>query len=140
MTKEDDLLRDKEQRVTDANHVGQQMYGKNWQRIIDSISELDPTFAEFIAEVPYGSVYPRTELSLTYREIASITALTQLNLRPQLKSHIIAARRLGVSRREIMELFLHLSMFIGFPLVLDGLRVAREVFDREEEKARQTEL
>ena len=131
---ETDLLSDKKSRISASNKVGEQLYGKNWERILASLEEVDPTFAEFIQEVPYGSVYPRENLSLPYREIAAITALTQLNLKPQLKSHIMAARSVGLSRKEILELFLHIAMFIGFPLVLDGIRVAKEVFDREDTK------
>ena len=129
-----DLFGDKEQRKANAASIGDQMYGKNWQKIIEAIKTLDPTFAEFIEEIPYGSIYPRETLSLHYREVAAISVLTQLNLKPQLKSHIMAARKVGLSRSEILELFLHLAMFIGFPLVLDGLKVAKEVFNREDEK------
>ncbi len=117
-------------RVDNANKMGETMYGKNWKGIMDGIEKLDPNFAAFLKEIPYGSVYPRPDLSIEYREIAAITALTQLNLMPQLKSHILSALKVGVSKTEITELFLHLAMFIGFPLALDGLKVAKDVFEK----------
>jgi len=120
---------DHQDRIDNANQMGEMMYGKNWKGIIEGIEKLDPTFATFIKEIPYGSVYPRAGLSIEYREIAAITALTQLNLIPQLKSHILSAIKLGISKTEITELFLHLAMFIGFPLALDGLKVAKDVFE-----------
>ncbi|MHA2169215.1 MAG: carboxymuconolactone decarboxylase family protein [Candidatus Kariarchaeaceae archaeon] len=129
MDKDDDLIPDPEIRKQEAAIVGDKMYGKNWEKILAGIKELDPNFASFIEEIPYGSIYPRLGLSLQYREIAAITMLTQLNLKPQLKSHILAAMKIGISKEEILELFLHITMFIGFPLVLDGLKVAKEVFD-----------
>ena len=104
------------------------LYKYNWDPLIDNLQSLDPNFAEFVKEIAYGSVYPREQLSLPQREIAAITALTQLNLKPQLKSHIIGALNVGVTKVEILELFLHIAMYIGFPLVLDGLKVANEVF------------
>ncbi|MHA2503763.1 MAG: carboxymuconolactone decarboxylase family protein [Candidatus Kariarchaeaceae archaeon] len=131
-----DLLRDKDTRKADAEEVAGKMYGDNWERILNRVRDLDPIFAEFLEEVPYGTVYPRTGLKLEYREICAISVLTQLNLKPQLRSHIIAARNIGISRTEILELFLHLSMFIGFPLVLDALEIAKMVFEREDEKSR----
>ena len=105
------------------------MYGRNWTRIIENFKDLDPIFAQFIQEIPYGSIYPRNELDLKSREIIAISALTQQNLKPQLKSHIIAALKNGMTEVELRELFLHLALFIGFPLVLDGIRIAKEVID-----------
>lgn len=122
------FIPDKEQRIADADRIGTKLYKENWKILIENMESLDPNFAEFVKEIPYGSVYPRAELSLPHREIAAITALTQLNLKPQLKSHIIGALNVGVTKNEILELFLHIAMYIGFPLVLDGLRVAKDVF------------
>ncbi|MHA2098473.1 MAG: carboxymuconolactone decarboxylase family protein [Candidatus Kariarchaeaceae archaeon] len=122
------LIPDRDKRIADANNIGKKLYKDNWESLLTNLESLDPNFTEFVREIPYGSVYPREALSLQRREIAAITALTQLNLKPQLKSHIIGALNVGVSKEEILELFLHIAMYIGFPLVLDGLKVAKEVF------------
>jgi len=127
----DDVIPPKDQRIDNSNRIGELMYGKNWDALLESLEKVDPTFATFVREIPYGSVFSRQTLSLPYREIAAITALTQLNLKSQLKSHILAARKVGISQGEILELFLHIAMYIGFPLCLDGLRVAKEVFEKE---------
>lgn len=126
---------DKENRSKQSDDIGYQMYGNNWQALIQGIAGMDPVFAEFVKEIPYGSVYSRTGLSLKEREIAAISVLTQLNLKPQLKSHILAGLRVGITISEIKELILHLAMFIGFPLALDALKVAKEVFDHQESKS-----
>ena len=127
----EDILGRLTDRKKNAERIGSQLYKeKNWNAIIDGIRQMDPNFASFIEQVPYGSIYPRVDLDLQKREIIAITALCQLNLKPQLKSHIIAALNVGVTKEEILELFLHLAMFIGFPTVLDGLRVAHEVFEK----------
>ncbi|MCE7735393.1 MAG: carboxymuconolactone decarboxylase family protein [Candidatus Heimdallarchaeota archaeon] len=122
------LIPNKDKRNSDADRIGSKLYKENWGPLIENLQSLDPNFAEFVKEIAYGSVYPREQLSLPQREIAAITALTQLNLKPQLKSHIIGALNVGVTKVEILELFLHIAMYIGFPLVLDGLKVANEVF------------
>ncbi len=125
---------DKNKRIEQSDNIGLQMYGKNWFSILNALNELDPDYASYVREIAYGSVYPRSTLSLPQREIAAISVLTQLNLKPQLKSHIIAALNVGISREEIIELFIHLSMYIGFPITLSGLRVAKEVFDSMDNK------
>lgn len=94
------------------------MYGKNWDSIKNSISSMDPVFAQFVKEIPYGSVYPRKGLSFRDREISAISVLTLLNLKPQLKSHILAGIKVGLSREEIKELILHLVMYVGYPLAV----------------------
>ncbi|OLS21219.1 MAG: hypothetical protein HeimC2_34370 [Candidatus Heimdallarchaeota archaeon LC_2] len=104
------LIPDKDKRISGANEIGKKLYKENWQSLIENLESLDPNFAEFVKEIPYGSMYTRKELSIEYREIAAITALTQLNLRPQLKSHIIGALNVGVKKTEILDLFLHIAM------------------------------
>lgn len=127
-----DEIKDKDTRNKQADEVGKKMYGKNWTAIIDSMTSMDPVFTQFVKEIPYGSVYPRKGLSLRDREISAISVLTLLNLKPQLKSHILAGLKVGLSREEIKELILHLAMYIGFPLALDTLKVAKEVFDHQD--------
>ena len=129
-----DHLTDKETRIKHANDIGEKMYGKNWISIIESIEKMDPVFAQFVKEIPYGSVYPRDGLSLRDREISAISVLTVLNLKTQLKSHILAGLKVGLSREEILELVLHLAMYIGYPLALDALKVVNEVFEHQDKK------
>ena len=62
------------------------------------------------------------------RELMAITALSMLNLKPQLKTHVYGALHVGLSRREIEEAFIHLSLYAGFPVALSGLHTAKEVF------------
>ena len=47
----------------------------------------------------------------------------------QLKTHIYAALNTGLTEEEIMEIFIHLAMFAGFPTALEGIKVAKSVFD-----------
>lgn len=126
----DELIPDRETREQQADEIGNTLYNHNWERILSALRTTDPNFAQFVKEIPYGTVYPRKALDLPSREIAAITALTTLNLKSQLKSHIIAAINVGIAETQIRELFLHIAMYIGFPLALDGLKVAEEVFSK----------
>lgn len=130
----DTPIPDHSTRRNQAEEVTSEMYGTVWKQVIEGIRDIDKDFAAFVEEIPYGSVFPRDTLTLQQRQIASITALTQLNLKPQLKSHLIAALRVGLKKEEIAEILIHISMFIGFPLVLDAFRVYKEVLDSWEKK------
>ncbi len=118
-------------RETEADTIGYELYKHNWEKIKSALTNLDPTFAKFVIEIPYGSVYPRKGLSLKEKELVAITSLTCLGLKPQLKSHLIAALNQGYGYDQLAELFLHLAMFIGFPLAMDGLKVLKEIRDEK---------
>jgi 4-carboxymuconolactone decarboxylase len=55
---------------------------------------------------------------------------------PQLKLHVNAALRVGVTPEEVTEIFLHAAAYCGFPKALNGMTVAKHVFD---ELGRQSE-
>lgn len=117
-------------REENADKVGYKLYGANWERIKINLKSLDEDFARFIVEVPYGSVFPRAGLKIQERELIAITALTCLGLKDQLKSHLLASLKTGISLESLVEAFIHLAMFIGFPQAMEGLKVLKEI--REE--------
>ena len=57
----------------------------------------------YVRDFAYGEVYQRPGLGLKERELMAITALTMLNLKPQLKTHVYGALHVGLSRREIED-------------------------------------
>ncbi len=130
----DERIPDHNTRIRQSDRIGEKMYGKNWDAIVENLDDLDPTFAAFVREIPYGSVYPRDGLRMEYREIAAVSILTIQGLKPQLKSHLLSALRVGVTEEELRELFLHLAMYIGYPPALSGLKVLKEVIDEKNNK------
>ena len=82
---------------------------------------LDSTFAE---------VYSENVLDLKTKEIIVLSSLiTQKDTKPQLKVHIQASLRAGVTPKEILALIYHLVIYVGFPGALNALSTAKEVFD-----------
>jgi 4-carboxymuconolactone decarboxylase len=85
-------------------------------------------------EFPFGDIYSRPGLDLKSREIAVVAALTALgNAAPQLKVHVHGALNVGASRTEIIETIMQMAVYAGFPAALNGLAVAREVFEQRGE-------
>lgn len=98
-------------------------------KVLDALSDVAPDLARYIIEFTFGEIYPRPRLSLKYREIVSIAALTALGSAiPQLKVHVNGLLNVGGSQREVTETLLHLAFYVGFPSVLNGINAAREVF------------
>ncbi len=54
---------------------------------------------------------------------------------PQLKVHIEAALKVGCTREEIVEVFMQMALYAGFPAALNALFAAREIFERHDREA-----
>jgi 4-carboxymuconolactone decarboxylase len=103
--------------------------GRQGQKVIDSLADIAPDFAQYLIEFPFGDIYSRPGLDLRTRELTTVSALTALgNAAPQLKVHLHAALNVGCSRQEIVETIMQMAVYAGFPAALNGLFVAREVF------------
>lgn len=106
------------------------------ERVVESLAGIAPDFARYLVEFPFGDIYSRPGLDLKSREIAVVAALTALgNAAPQLKVHVHGALNVGVSRTEIVETMMQMAVYAGFPAALNGLAVAREVFEQRSEAA-----
>tara|TARA_Y100001938_G_scaffold129481_1_gene184429 strand:- start:518 stop:904 length:387 start_codon:yes stop_codon:yes gene_type:complete len=110
--------------------------GEAGERVVESLAGIAPDFARYLVEFPFGDIYSRPGLDLKNREIAVVAALTALgNAAPQLKVHVHGALNVGVSCTEIVETMMQMAVYAGFPAALNGLAVAREVFEQRSEAA-----
>lgn len=110
--------------------------GEVGERVIAALAPIAPDFGRLLVEFGFGDIYSRPQLDLKSREIATIAALAALgNAQPQLKVHIEAALNVGCTRDEIVEVFMQMAVYAGFPAALNALFAAREVFARRDEAA-----
>ncbi|PTY04300.1 4-carboxymuconolactone decarboxylase [Opitutaceae bacterium EW11] len=107
--------------------------GEAGEKVIQSLKDISPDLGRYTIEFPFGDVYSRGVLSLKEREIATISALAALgNAQPQLKVHIHGALNVGCTRQEIVEIFIQMAVYAGFPAALNATFAAKEVFqDRD---------
>ena len=106
--------------------------GEAGQNVIDALDDIAPDFATYLFEYPFGDIMSRPGLGLREREIATVAALCALGTAEnQLKVHIQAAMNCGVSREEIVEILMQMSVYAGFPAALNGLMAAKQVFSDE---------
>ncbi|WP_028933359.1 carboxymuconolactone decarboxylase family protein [Pseudonocardia spinosispora] len=91
-----------------------------------------PGFADWVITALFGGTYQRDGLSLRDRQLVNLAALTALGgVDPQLTGHVRTSLRVGMSKQEILEVFVHLAPYIGMPKTLAGLRVATAALDDE---------
>lgn len=85
-----------------------------------------------------GRIYPRGVLTQETRELLTIAALAAQGgqTRPQLKIHVSAALKLGVSKEEIAEAIYQMGLYGGMPAMFNALNAAMEVFEAESGEGR----
>ena len=95
---------------------------------------LVPGLSRMVVEVPYGTFYARGVVDEKTRLLATVAALTAQGgqTKPQLKVNIASARTVGASREEICEIIYQMTLYGGFPAMINGLNAAIEVFEAEE--------
>lgn len=74
-------------------------------------------------------VWARPGLSQRDRSLITIAALTALHRPNELRLHLGRGLENGLSRDELSELIMHMAIYGGFPVAVEGMRIAREVFD-----------
>ena len=108
----------------------ERMDGEAGDRVMESVGSLSPDLARYVVEFAYGDVWARPGLDLKSRKLATVSALIALgHCQPELKVHMNGMLLGGWTRDELIELIIHMSVYVGFPTALDALSVARELFD-----------
>ncbi|GAA2320960.1 carboxymuconolactone decarboxylase family protein [Nonomuraea roseoviolacea subsp. roseoviolacea] len=104
------------------------------QAALPGLEHLAPGFADWIVTALFGGTYLREGLSPRDRQLVNLAALTALGaVEPQLAGHVRTSLRVGMTRQEIVEVFVHLAPYVGVPRALAGLRVAAAALDTERE-------
>ena len=105
------------------------IHGERGINTIDSMAEIAPDMTRFVYEFPFGDIYTRPGLDLRSRQFVTVSVLATLgHAEPQLKAHIRGSLNVGIKREELVEAFMQIAVYAGFPASLNALRIARDVF------------
>jgi 4-carboxymuconolactone decarboxylase len=126
--------------VTKENAVDQKLYDKGMElrREVMGAAYVDRALAanqddigkpiqDFITEHGWGAVWGREGLSRKTRSMLNLAMLAILNRQHELRGHVRGAITNGVTKEEIREIFLQVGLYAGAPIMLDSVRVAKEV-------------
>ena len=104
------------------------------QEVIASLAGLTEDVGKYIVEFAFGEIYQRKGLSLKQREMITISCLlAQGGTEPQLEVHINGSLNVGLTEKEIIETFIQAIPYVGFPRVLNAIKVAKLVFKHRSE-------
>lgn len=119
-----------EKRFEQGSKNLQMIDGKAGERVIQALQDIAPDVGRYILEFAFGDIYENDVLSFREREIVTITSLlTQGDTKNQLIVHINGSLNVGLTEREIIEVFTHCIPYVGFPKVLNAITIAKEVFE-----------
>lgn len=113
----------------DPVEVAHKLVGSTRTQLLEELFGYFDIPSDFINHV-FGNLYARDVLTQRERELCAVAALCVLNRANELKSHIIAAIRTGASKAEIAEVILQMSTYGGMPVCIEGLTIARQVFEK----------
>ena len=95
--------------------------------------EIRDDWGKFIIDtvLPEG-VWSRPGLPVRDRSLITVAALCALHRPNELRLHIGRALDNGLSRQEVSEVIMHMAIYGGFPVAVEGMAIAKEVFDARE--------
>ena len=92
----------------------------------------DPMMRKFIdtaTETIFGTLWTRPGLDLKTRTLVCVVSDAATGREPELALHLRMALRQGWTPEELTEVLLHLSAYVGLPLVREAFITARKVFE-----------
>jgi 4-carboxymuconolactone decarboxylase len=88
-------------------------------------------FQDLITRYAWGEIWTRPGLDRRTRSCMTLIALVALNRMDELRMHVRAARRNGLTREEIKEVLLHSAIYCGVPAAHAAFTVAQQVLNEE---------
>ena len=128
------------QLVYDPNETPEDLYKRGLARreelmgpspgapTLEPVTQAERDFTRLTTEYYWGSVWTRPGLDLQSRLICTLSALTVLGREGPLRSHINGALNIGLTREEIIEVFIQTTFYGGLPFTRAAMDIANEIF------------
>ena len=99
--------------------------------VLKSADDFFMPFQELTTQYCWGEIWGRPGLDRKTRSLINLAMISTLNRSNELKLHIKGAMNNGVTKEEMVEVFLQVAVYAGIPAGLESFRIAREVFAQE---------
>jgi len=114
-----------------GRELRRQLMGDAYVERINQTVYADPIMKKFVdvaSETVFGALWTRPGLDLKTRTLICVVSDAATARTPELAIHLRMARRQGWTEDELVEVLLHLSGYVGVPLIREALLTAKEVF------------
>lgn len=106
--------------------------GGDVEAYFEAFEAASPDLARLSVEFAFGEALARDGLDRKAKALAIMTMLAASGNRTDaLRIHLAGALDSGVTREEIIEMLIQLSVYCGFPSALNAFSVAKEVFSTQ---------
>jgi 4-carboxymuconolactone decarboxylase len=98
----------------------------------------DPIMGKFIdvaTETVFGALWARPGLDLKTRTLVCVVSDAATGREPELALHLRMALRQGWTEEELTEVLLHMSGYVGVPIIREAMLTARRVFEEVRSEA-----
>ncbi len=95
-------------------------------RSLENADDFTRPMQELSTAYCWGEVWSREGLSRRDRSLLNLAMISALNRPHELRLHVKAALRNGLTREEIREALLQVAIYCGVPAGMDSTRIARE--------------
>jgi 4-carboxymuconolactone decarboxylase len=92
----------------------------------------DEDFQDLITRYAWGEIWTRPGLPRRVRSLLTLAMMVALNRTEELRMHVRAALRIGVSAEQIKEVLLQAAIYCGVPAAHAAFHVAAEVLAERE--------
>lgn len=97
-------------------------------------TDFDREFQQQITEYCWNDVWNRPGLERRTRSMLNIAMLAALGRDEEFKLHVRASKNTGVTRDEVKEILMQVSIYAGVPAANAAFRMAREVFEQADKE------
>ena len=101
------------------------------QAALNKTTDFTRPLQDLVTRHAWGNTWQRDGIDLKTRSIVTVSMLVALGRMHELKIHVRGALNNGVTQAELQEIFMHASVYCGFPAALDAFRTAAEVVDAD---------
>ncbi len=96
---------------------------------LDAAGEASAELRQFVVEHGFADMYTNEALDQKSRKIATIASLVTSGNLPQLEWHIKGALENDlVSKDEIKQIIIQMTIYIGYPAAFNAMTIANKVF------------
>ena len=93
-----------------------------------AIGDFAPKLVDLTDGVLFGDVWECTELAKRDRSLITVASLLTSGSFEQLPNHLRLAKQNGLTETELIEAFVHLAFYAGWPRAMSAVQVAKQVF------------
>lgn len=107
-------------------------------RVLAVEDEFSADVQDYLTTHAWGATWARRDadgamtLPKKTRSIMNLAMLAAMNRPHELEIHVRGAINNGVTKKEMLEIFLHVATYAGAPALIDAIRIARKVWAAHE--------